>query len=75
MIDAMIELEPQIYDIFGRDQAAAKKKIMANGMVPIKFSPEDAKAYRKLAFSSFEGGAKDLCPPDKFAKMMKLVRK
>jgi len=75
MIDAMIELEPQMYEIFARDQAAARKKMIAKGMVPIKFSPADAKAYRALAFSSFEGGAKELCPPDKFAKMMKLVKK
>jgi TRAP-type C4-dicarboxylate transport system substrate-binding protein len=75
MIDAIIDLEPQIYEIFARDQAAAKQKLIDNGMVPINFSPEDAKWYRNLAYSSFKGGAKDLCSPEKYAEILRLTGK
>ena len=74
MIDALMDLEPQVYDIFGKDQAAAKKKLIDNGMVPIKFSPEDAKAYREMAYSSFREGVKELMSPEKHAKMVRLTQ-
>jgi len=33
MVDAMIDLEPMMYEIFGKDQAAAKKKMLSNSCI------------------------------------------
>jgi len=75
MIQAGIDLEPQIYDIFGRDQAAARQKMIDEGMVPVKFSPDDAKWYRDLAFSSFREGVRGLMSPELFDRVVKVTAK
>jgi TRAP-type C4-dicarboxylate transport system substrate-binding protein len=75
MLDTMIELEPQVYDIYGKDQAAAKQSMLDNGMNPIKFSAADAKWYRDLAFSSFKEGIKGVVDAETFARVLEVTGK
>jgi len=75
MVEAVQDLLPQVYDIFGRDQAAARQQMIDEGMVPITFSPEDAKFFRDLAYSSFADGQKKILSPELYDKVIKLTIK
>jgi len=73
MTDAMKDMEPQMYDMYGEAKVANKQVMIDNGMVPIKFSDADAKYYRDLAYSSFRKGIKELVTPEAYAKIIELT--
>ena len=75
LINTLKDYMPTIYATMGDTQAAAKKKMIAGGMQPIKLSDAEAKDFRALAYSSFADGIKAQVPADTFTKIMQIVTK
>jgi len=75
VMDTTIEFEKEKYPLMEKNSKEARQTAIDQGMEPIKFSTEDAKWYRDLAYSAYFDNMKGKVSPEAFAKVMELLKR
>jgi len=75
MIDQSIKLEHDMWDFYGECLAEAQRENEAAGIEYITFSPDDAKSYLDLAYSSYWEDVRGKITPEAYTKLREFLTK
>lgn len=75
VISATVDFEGQKYPASEKIAVDSRAELIKKGMTPIKFSAEDGKAFRELAYSSYYDDMKTRMSAESFNKIMGFLKK
>ncbi len=75
MTNVMIELEPEISTFWAENERKAGEELIARGMSPIIFSPEDTKRFRDIGYDGQWAVVKEKVSPEMYTKLRELLMK